>query len=209
MRIGNPAYPPAAGPQGPFFVYDCIMETLYQILESMQELYHFTDGTSLVNILKTDTFTASHDDGYNPKGYDYFMSTTRMQYAGMGYPASMLASDLCKIVLKGRILNSQFKIIPVNFQGNVKVHAIRASWDDPKQFDDYKDERMRQPFVEAEDRVLLRRPAIKDFHKYIERIYIDTNTIDPREADDIIRYAEQLKIPVDVTFTTKEFMMAH
>lgn len=175
----------------------------------MEELYHFTDGGSLANILKTDTFTASHNDGFNPKGYDYFMSTTRMQYSGTGYPAAMLQSDICKIVLKGRTLNSRFKIVPVNFQGNVKAHAIRANWDDPKYFDDYKDERMKQPYVEAEDRVLLKQSAINDFHKYIKCIYIDTNTIKAKDADDIIQYAERYDIPVDVTLTTKEFMMAH
>lgn len=185
------------------------MKTLYQVLESMQELYHFTDGSSLASILKSDTFTASHDDGFNPKGYDYFMSTTRMQYSGTGYPTTMLATDLCKIVLKGRTLNSRFRIVPINFQGNTKAHAIRANWNDPKYFDDYKEERMRQPYVEAEDRVLLKQSTIKDFHKYIERIYIDTNTIGAKDADDIIQYAERLGIPVDVTLTTKEFMMAH
>ena len=185
------------------------MKTLYNVLESMEELYHFTDGGSLANILKTDTFTASHNDGFNPKGYDYFMSTTRMQYSGTGYPTAMLATDICKIVLKGHTLNSRFKIIPINFQGNVKAHAIRANWDDPKYFDDYKEERMRQPYVEAEDRVLLKQDRIKDFHRYIERIYIDTNTIKVKDADDIIRYAERHDIPVDVTLTTKEFMTAH
>lgn len=185
------------------------MKSLVQVLESLQELYHFTDGKSLANILRTDTFIASGDDGYNPHGYDYFMSTTRSQYSKTGYPAAMLSDDICKVVLDGRALGARYKIKPVNFQGNTKVHAIRSAWADPAQFDDYKDERLKQTMVEAEDRILLKQDTIKNFHKYIKRIYIDNTTIRAQYADDIIRYAEKWDIPVDVTLTTAEFSIAH
>ena len=186
------------------------MRTLQQVLnEVMQELYHFTDGRSLALILKKDTFRGSRDDGFNPKGYGWFMSTTRSQNAAPGYPAAYLQKDICKIVIDGQALNSRYKIMPVNFQGNVKAHAIRDMWDDPKYFDDYKDERMRQPYVEAEDRVLLKSDTIPNFHRYIKRIFLDTNTIGAKDAVVIIQYAERYDIPVDVTLTTKQFTNAH
>jgi len=174
----------------------------------MSELYHFTDGAALVSILKSDEFRASEGDSIN-HDYKYFVSTTRQQYAGVGYPQAMLASDICKLVLDGDKLNSRYKIVPVDW-GHAKAQAIRDSWPEPEfSFDPHKAERLKQINVESEDRILLRKPTIPYAHRYIKTIYIDTNTIDPGDAEDIIKYGEKYGIDVIVTQTTKEFMMAH
>lgn len=182
----------------------------YILNEAMSELYHFTNGVNVANMLRHDSFKASKDDGYQPvSGYGYFMSTTRQQFAGTGYPAAMMGQDICKIVLDGKALNSRYKMVPIDW-GRAKMMAIRSEWPaGPDDWDMYKDERLKQTNVESEDRVLLKTATIPNFHRYIKKIYIDTNTIDPKDADDIIQCAEKLGVEVDVTCTTKEFMMAH
>ncbi len=181
----------------------------------MDELYHFTDGASLHNILKSDKFILTDvrygmgDESIN-KGYRYYMSLTRTPNSTIGYPSGMLAKDLCKIVIDGHKLNTKFKIGPVNWAGNAKGQAIRASWDEPeKNFDPWKSERMKQTNVEAEDRVFSNKPEIPHFSKYIKRIYINTDTIHPKDAEEIIKYCERLDIHLVICTDTKEFVTAH
>lgn len=177
------------------------------INESIQELYHFTDGKSLVEILKHDEFKTSYNDGHNPSKYKYFISTTRTQYSKTGYPSGMLVDDIVKIVLYKSKLKSNFKIIPIDW-GRAKSVYIKNKWPGGKEdYDKNKKELLKQTNVESEDRLLTNKEYIKGFHKYIKKIILNTQTINPKDADNIIRYCNKYDIEVVVCVNDKEFSM--
>lgn len=179
------------------------MKSLYTYINESEELlYHFTNGRNLVNILKADKFIGCEGDSMSPN-YKYYMSTTRQPYAGTGYPTGMFERDICKIVLDVRKLNSKYKIMPVTWFKGSKNLAIR---DNDPHWDEYKEDRMKQTNTESEDRVCFNTPTIPHFNKYIKAIVLDTNTIDPSDADDIIKYADKYGIDVLIAQTTKEFL---
>lgn len=169
------------------------MKQLIDILESFDTLYHFTNGHNAVNMLKKDEFIFSNDDYCNPKGYKYYMSLTRMPYAQTGYPSILWQKDIVRLVLDSRLLCAKYKKITIDTIGG--------------KFGDHVD-----PYytgnVEAEERLLSNSKVINQFHKYIKRIDINTNTISAKDADDIIRYAERLNIPVEVYDSDKLFNTA-
>lgn len=162
------------------------MKSLKQILEAIDSLYHFTNGRNVVGILKKNEFILSEDDGYNPKSYQYYMSLTRMPYAGTGYPSILISDDVVRLVIDARLLNSKFKIKAI----------------------DTTQGRYYGGDVEAEERLLSNKPTIKNFAKYIKRIDINTHTINTKDADDIIQYAERLNIPVEIYDNDKLFNTA-
>ena len=79
-----------------------------------------------------------------------------------------------------------------------KWRAVKNMYKDPKIFDKIYNELMKQVDVEAEDRVLSKSPDIKNFSKYIKKIIINNNNIEPDLADDIIRYADRRNIEVRI-----------
>lgn len=177
------------------------------INESIQELYHFTDGKSLVEILKYDKFKTSQNDGHNPGNYTHFISTTRTQYSKIGYPSGMLNDDIVKIVLYKSKLKSNFKITPIDW-GKAKLLYIKSKWSGGKEdYDKNKKELIKQTNVESEDRLLTNKEYIGDFHKYIKKIILNTQTIQPKDADDIIRYCDRYNVEVVVCENDKEFSM--
>lgn len=155
------------------------MKDLYTYInEALEELYHFTNDYNLVAITKSDTFEASPDDGHSPKGFDYYISATRSKNANTGYPTQMWDNEgLVRIVLDGRKINSKMKIKPLDFSPS-KGRAIKANWKNKEDFDKYKADIMMQSNVEAEDRILLNKPEIKNFHTYIKEIHICKDNID-------------------------------
>ena len=159
------------------------MKHLYtHIMESIDTLYHFTNGGNMVNILKNDEFIASDE------GHGKFISTTRTPYAKIGYPTGMIAKDIVRIVLDGKKLATKYKIKPYSWG------ASKGNIHDPQQTN-----------VESEERIYLKQTAIPNFHKYIKKIQINTNTIDAGDADDIIRLSERMNIEVEVAESDKEF----
>lgn len=179
------------------------------LTEAQDALFHFTNGANLARILKADKFTASLNDGYSPPGYKYYMSTTRQQFAGTGYPAGMVGSDIVKLCLDGKALGSTYKIQSIDW-GRAKRQAIKGDWPlGPENWEQYKSERMKQVNVESEDRVLLKTEHIPQFHKYIKKIVINHETIDAKDADNIMYWADNRGIEVVVTQTTKEFLITH
>ena len=181
------------------------MKSLYNtIQESLSELYHYTNGRNLVKILKYDIYKLSENDGYT-KSYKYFMSTTRSKFSGIGYAQQLINRDVVRIVLDGDKLASKYKIIPIDVLKG-KSWAIRANHVDPKAFDDNYNELMKQASVESEERLLSNNSEIRDFHKYIKYIYLDTNTINAKDADDIIRFADRLGVEVKIAENSKDFL---
>ena len=160
------------------------MKSLRYILASFDTLYHFTHGRNLVNILKKDEFILSDTDDYNPEGWKYYMSLTRMPYAQTGYPIMTWEDDVVRLVIDARALFSRYK--------RITIDTIKGKTVFPESDPYYNGN------VEAEERLLSNQKIIKKFHKYIKRIDINTNTIKAKDADDIIQYADKLKIPVEV-----------
>ena len=150
------------------------------IIESQHELYHYTNVGNAINICAYDKFIASEDDGHNPKGYEYYISTTRQRNALTGYPTGMLGDDLVRFVFDGTSLN-KFKIVPLDW-GKAKGRAIKKNWPaGGEDFDKNITSIMLQTNVESEDRILLKKPEVNDIHKYIKEIHIDNTKVSPSE----------------------------
>lgn len=172
------------------------MKGLYTYInEAMEELYHFTCSYDLVGIAKNDEFYSSKNDGHSPKGFDYYMSTTRSKNANTGYPSQIWGDELVRIVLDGRKINSKMKIQPLDFSPS-KGRAIRVNWNNVEDFDKYKDSIMMQSNVEAEDRILLNKKSIPNFHIYIKEIHICKDDISDKYYKPIKKYCDKYNIPL-------------
>lgn len=166
------------------------------INEALEELYHFTFDTNLFGIIKTDTIRSSHDDGYSPKGFEYYISATRSKNANTGYPTQMWGDgSLVRIVLDSRLINSKMKIKPIDFSP-AKGRAIKVNWVNKDDFDKYKDSIMMQSNVEAEDRILLNKKSIPNFHIYIKEIHICKDDISDKYYKPIKTYCDKYNIPL-------------
>lgn len=169
------------------------MKSLQNILESFDTLYHFTNGHNVVSILKRDEFILSNTDYCNPEKYEYYMSLTRMPYAQTGYPSILWQKDIVRLVIDAQALFSRYKRITIDTIGGKFGDHITPYYTGN---------------VEAEERLLSNKKTIKPFHKYIKRIDINTHTINAKDADDIIQYAERFDIPVEVYDNDKLFNIA-
>ena len=168
------------------------------ILESMQELYHFTNAYNLVAIMKDDTWIASND--YDKELY---ISTTRMRNANFGYPTELIDdTNVVRVVFDGRKLNSKFKIKPVDKMKG-KWMAIKANWAKPENYDKHFD--AHQTNVEAEDRVFVNAEKIFGVSKYIKAIHINLKNIDNKYLTDIIKYCKKHNIELKQYKNDKEF----
>lgn len=177
------------------------------IIEGVVEGYHFTHAQCLIKILQSDIYKCSEDDGYNPPGYDYYFSTTRSQNANTGYSQGFINNkNVIKLVIDNNKISNHYKIIPIDMMRG-KWRAVKNMYKDPKIFDKIYNELMKQVDVEAEDRVLSKSPDIKNFSKYIKKIIINNNNIEPELADDIIRYADRRNIEVRIA-NEQEFINA-
>jgi len=182
------------------------MKQLYNyILESQQYLYHYTNVGNAVNVCADDVFGCSEDDGYSPKGYPYYISTTRQRNALTGYPTGMISNKLVRFVLDGSKL-SRFKITPIDW-GHAKRTAIKSNWPaGPENFDKNIQSIMLQTNVESEDRILLKQEELKDFHKYISELHVDDSTATPNEIHLFKTYCDGYGIELKV-MNHKSFMI--
>lgn len=182
------------------------MKTLTQyITESQHELYHFTNVKDALKICSVDKWIGSYDDGGNPKGFGYFISTTRQRNALTGYPTGMLGNDLVRFVFDTTAM-SKFKIIPYNHFRGFKLRAIKQNWEDQEAFDKYKDEVMLQTNVEAEDRILLRKEEIPNVHKYIKEIDLDDSKTTDAEYELFKEYCDKYSITL-IMMDHKKFIL--
>lgn len=150
-------------------------------------------------------FIPSLDDGDNPSGYSHYISTTRQRSALTGYPTHMIPDDIVRVTLDERALHSRYKIVPIDFC-RAKWYAVKDKWQDKDDFNKYHDDIMLQSNVEMEDRVLLNDDEIKSFHKYVVRIDLNNEAIDPSDADTIIRYCDKYDIPLNIYTNPKDFV---
>lgn len=161
------------------------------ILESMQELYHFTNAYNLVNILKDDTWASSIDYDNDYQEYPY-ISTTRTKYGNIGYPTGLMDdTNVVRVVFDGAKLNSKYKIKPVDKMKG-KWMAIKANWAEPDKFDKHFDG--LQTNVEAEDRVFVNAEKIKGISKYIKAIHINMSNIENKYLKEISKYCTEYDI---------------
>ena len=162
------------------------------ILESMQELYHFTNAYNLVAIMKDDEWIASIGDDDENEDQTY-ISTTRSKNASTGYPTQLMDdTNIVRVVFDGNKLNSKYKIKPID-RMNGKKWAIKSNWDDDT-FELNKSEILKQGNVEAEDRVYVNSNKISSIHKYIKSIHINLSNIDNKYIKTISEYCKKYDI---------------
>ena len=127
-----------------------VMEGLSQIV------YHYTRVYSTKQILSTGEFQLSStlgsvEEQYAPKGYPYFLSTTRTRHGGYH---STIGSDAVLFVLDGTWYSRHYKAMPVDYWLNR----------DPLQ--------SHHRSHEAEDRIFSKEPTmsiggVKEIHIYV------------------------------------------
>lgn len=147
-------------------------------------LYHFTSSHNLLNILKTNEISltaaigSKSDLDINRKKF-FFFSTTRSKKSGY-------TRGEVKIVLDGRKLGDNYKIIPVDY------------WRYPKKPSDWEtkaDYIRSMKSSEQEDRIISDKSTIPNAKKYIKGIHF---LINEYTISEIIRYCEMYDIPLYV-----------
>lgn len=176
-------------------------ELKQSILESLEELYHYTNNHNLNGICGEDILYASQNDGVGLKKYDYFVSTSRQINTLTGYPKSMISDKICRIVFD-RVKLSKFKIGPVDW-GRAKGYAIKANWEDKEFFDKHLSTIKEQPNVESEERIYLKNDCIPQVHKYIKRIDIDSSTVSYNELLIVKKYCDKHNIELKLSEHSK------
>lgn len=145
-------------------------------------VYHYTPLAQAKNILSTGNFELSSSLGsveqqYQPKGYPYFLSTTRTRRGG--YHANSLGNSGVLFVLDGDWYNRHYKSSPIDYwQERGKLLPGRSS--------------------EAEDRIFSKEPTIsaagiRQVHVYVNPDKV-TDTIKAR-ARQVLLLAKKLDIP--------------
>lgn len=145
-------------------------------------VYHYTPLGPAKNILSSGNFELSSSLGsveqqYQPKGYPYFLSTTRTRRGG--YHTNVLGNSGVLFVLDGDWYNRHYKSSPVDYwQERGKLLPGRSS--------------------EAEDRIFSKEPkmsagGVKQVHVYVNPAEV-TDTIKAR-ARQVLILAKKLNIP--------------
>jgi len=182
-----------------------VMKSLYNIVESLDELYHYTNVDNAIDMVTDDKFLASENDGSGRKDYRWYMSTTRQRNALTGYPTGMINNHIVRFVLDGRTLGAKFKIEPVDW-GHAKHMAIKNNWPNQDQFDKNYDSIRLQTNVENEDRVYLKSEVLKDLHKYIKEIHLNDRTTTRSEQHLFKTYCDAYGIVLRI-MSDKEFTL--
>jgi hypothetical protein len=151
---------------------------------SSDTLYHFTSAQNLLNILNSDelslTSTVGSKSDHNVnKNKFFYLSTTRSKSSGYKRGDT-------KIVLDGRKLKYNNKIIPVDYWQSSKN---RADWDtDNAYIDSLKSS-------EQEDRIISDKPVIPNASSYILAIHIYINYVN-ETLKNIIELCESKNIKI-------------
>ena len=155
-------------------------ELLTERLSSV--VYHYTSLTSAKNILSSGNFELSSSLGsveqqYQPKGYPYFLSTTRTKRGG--YHSNIPGNSGVLFVLNGDWYNRHYKSAPIDYwQERGNLLSGRSS--------------------EAEDRVFSKAPTmsiggVTEVHVYVNPDKV-TDTIKAK-ARQVIIIAKKLGLP--------------
>jgi hypothetical protein len=152
-----------------------------------------------MGIIKNDSWISSQDDDDT-----MYISTTRMKFGGTGYPTQLWDDkNIVRIVFDGRVLNSKFKITPVDKMKGKKM-SLKSSYPDGV-FDLYKSEILKQGNVEAEDRVIVNSQEIPNVHKYIKSIHVSLDNLDNKYIQPFRDYCKKFNIELREYNTTNEF----
>ena len=181
------------------------MRSIVQIFEALDEYYHFTHTTNLINILKNNVWRCSEDDYHQLKDYQYYISFTRSKNASTGYPTAIEEENQVRIVLDGRKLSSKFIIEPVDYFPGFKNFIPRSKQRDPKAYELYKDEWKKQTNVEAEERLYTKLQELKDPTKYIKRIELCSSNTDSTDIEEIKTLCSKLRCDLRIYNSLKEY----
>lgn len=155
-------------------------ELLFERLSSI--VYHYTPIFPAKTILSTGKFELSSSLGsiehqYQPKGYPYFLSTTRTRRGG--YHTNVLGNSGVLFVLDGDWYNRHYKSAPIDYwQERGKLLPGRSS--------------------EAEDRIFSKDPSmsiggVKQVHVYVNPEKV-TDTVKAK-ARQVLILSKRLDIP--------------
>lgn len=170
----------------------------FQLNETLTDIvYHFTLTSSMVNVLKTNTFSltaavgSKADLDVNGNKF-FFFSTTRSK--NNGYTRGNV-----KIELDGNKLNHNYKSIPVDYWQRSK---------NPKDYENKNDYKTAHTSNEQEDRIISDKSEIPNAVKYIIAIHVeysdDQNRIN--EFIDLIKYSKIYNIPIYFYRTNKDWL---
>ena len=157
----------------------------------------------LCNLLKTNKFFLSPNDGYNPKGKEnyYTLSTTRQRNAFTGYPTGLIDPNIVRITLDYNKLHSKFKSSPIDW-GKAKNQALKSTWGE-ENFEKNKTSLMLQTNVENEERFFSKAEIINDFFNYVKQVDLCEEYCTKEQ----ITYIQNnlFDVPLKIYKTEKEF----
>lgn len=185
------------------------MRSLYSyIVESLEEVYHYTNYGNLERIMKGNRYIMSVNDGYGDDKFKYYMSTTRQRNALTGYPTGMINPKIIRLTLDYDKLRHVYKIEPMDW-GKAKSYAIKNSYPGTDEdFDKYYDYIRMQTNVEMEERVYSNKDIIPNFNKYIKRIDVMSGWLEKYELEDLKLRCEKYGIELRIYNTEKQFNLA-
>lgn len=178
------------------------------LIESLQQVYHYTNYGNLFNILKENQFVLSENDDYGDSKYKYYMSTTRQRNALTGYPTGMINPKISRIILDYDLLRSKYKIGPVDW-GKSKKFAIKTNYPgDIEYFDKWFDSIRLQTNVEMEERVYSNKEVIPHFVAYIKQIDVMSGWLTKHELDELKEVCSNIGLNLNIYNTEKDFNLA-
>ena len=144
-------------------------------------LYHFTSKTNLINILKKNEFNLTFSIGDSPdfnvnRNKFFYFSTTRSKSSGF-------KKGNVKLVLDGRKLKNNYKLIPVDYW---RLKSLKNS--------------------EQEDRIISDKPIIPNAINYILEIHMKDNT-EIISNKEIYFISKKYNIPLFFYENEKDFLL--
>ena len=137
-------------------------------------LWHFTQPSTIIAILKTDkiglTFQQNRSDAYSNKHF-YYLSTSRTKTA---FDNSWGFSKIARIELDGYELSKKYSGRPVNYYGQSKGGFTERG------------------LFEYEDRIIADQPFIPDATKYIRRIDLLAETGNKETTERVMRQCQEI-----------------
>ena len=175
------------------------------IFESLELVYHYMSVKNLCNLLKTNKFYLSDNDGYNPKGMEKysFLSTTRQRNALTGYPTGLIDPNIVRITLDYNKLHSKYKSSPVDW-GKAKRLALKSTWGE-ENFEKNKASLMLQTNVENEERFFSKSEILNDFFNYVKQVDLCEEYCTKEQIAYIQKNLSDL--PIKIYKTEKEFKL--
>lgn len=137
-------------------------------------LWHFTQPSTIIAILKTDkiglTFQQNRSDAYSNKHF-YYLSASRTKTA---FDNSWGFSKIARIELDGHELSKKYSGRPVNYYGQSKGGPTERG------------------LFEYEDRIIADQPFIPEATKYIRRIDLLAETGNKETTERVMKQCQEI-----------------